>query len=165
MKKILLLTVAVFLLFAALASCGEKAEEAGSGETTAAALPEGTLYENDRFSVTVAKGWEYMDIDGGVQIYKMSGEVVQIYIRGSNMADTEPKSQIESQSQQYGGTAPQEVDKWGKSWWTTSYTAMEMEQLKYLRIEGGQLVSVAAAAKDVEADADIMGMLESVAFK
>ena len=125
----------------------------------------GELFETDRFSIVVAEDWEVMEIDGGVQIYKMSGEAVQIYFRGSNMSETEPQVQAESQANQYNGTTPELVERWGKTWWTTLYTAMNMEQLKYLRIENGQLVSVAAAAKDIAGNAEIQGMLESITFK
>ncbi len=172
MKKRYVLAVLALTLVILLAGCAGKTESPESGKDAPAAgtaAPEsgikGELFESDKFSITVAKGWEKMDIDGGVQIYKMSGEAVQVYIRGMNMSDTEAKSQAESQSKQYSGTAPEEVERWGKSWWTTTYTAMDLEQLKYLRIESGQLVSVSAAAKDIAGDSDIQGMLESLTFK
>jgi len=178
MKKYSTFIIIVLSLLIVLSGCA--GNPAGQTETTktettpsgsaassaaAAGSIEGELYESDKFSITVAKGWEVMDIDGGVQIYKMSGEAVQIYFRGSNMSETEPKTQAESQAKQYDGTTPQEVERWGKSWWTTTYAAMDMEQLKYLRIEAGQLVSVSAAAKDIAGNSDITGMLDSITFK
>ena len=178
MKKHLIFILIVLSLLIVFSGCAgnpagqteppktETAPSATAAQSTAAAGSiEGELYESDKFSITVAKGWEAMDIDGGVQIYKNSGEAVQVYFRGSNMSETEPKTQAESQAKQYNGTTPQEVERWGKSWWTTTYSAMDMEQLKYLRIEAGQLVSVAAAAKDIEGNSDILGMLESITFK
>lgn len=178
MRKYFVFIVAVLSLLIAFSGCAgnpagkteqSKAEAAPSDSAApseaAAESIEGELYESEKFSIIVAKDWEAMDIDGGVQIYKMSGEAVQIYFRGSNMSETEPQTQTESQSKQYNGTSPEEVERWGKRWWTTTYTAMDLEQLKYLRIEAGQLVSVAAAAKDIESDSDILGMLESITFK
>lgn len=177
MKKSLILTVIFVVLLVMLSGCAGKAAgqtaaanpqttSPGSAEPSAATSSlAGELYESDKFTITVANGWEAMDIDGGVQIYKMSGEAVQVYFRGSNMSETEPKTQAESQAKQYNGTDPQEVERWGKSWWTTTYTAMDMEQLKYLRIEAGQLVSVSAAGQDIAGNPDIQGMLESIVFK
>jgi hypothetical protein len=178
MKKFLILTFIALSLLAIFSGCA--GNPAGKSEPpNAVAVPsgspaqsaeaadsiEGEPFDSDKFSIIIAKDWELMDIDGGVQLYKMSGEAVQVYFRGSNMSETEAKSQAESQAKQYGGTTPQEVEKWGNSWWTTTYTAMDLEQLKYLRIEGGQLVSVSAAAKDIESNSDIQGMLESLTFK
>lgn len=177
MKKHLIVSCIIVALLLAICGCAgspaaqpeppetEPAQAAAAQPSAPAEAAKGELYETDRFSIAVAKGWEVMEIDGGVQIYKMSGEAVQVYVRGSNMSDTEAKSQAESQAKQYNGAAPQEVEKWGKSWWTTTYTAMDLEQLKYLRIEDGQLVSVSAAAKNIAGDADISVMLESIAFK
>lgn len=178
MKKYLVISIILLSLLIVFSGCAgnpagqteppktEAAPSDSAAQSAAAAGSiKGELYEADKFSIIVSEGWEVMDIDGGVQIYKMSGEAVQIYIRGSNMSETEPKTQAESQAKQYNGTSPQEVERWGKSWWTTTYTAMDMEQLKYLRIEAGQLVSVAAAAKDIENNSDILGMLESITFK
>jgi hypothetical protein len=141
------------------------AETDAPEESTPAPSAEGAVFENDRFSITIAEGWDSMEIDGGGQIYKMSGEAVQVYFRGSNMSDTEPQVQTQGLAENYGGTEPQEVEKWGKTVWTTTYTANDLQQVTYLRIEEGMLVSVAAAAKDIAANADITAMLDSIVFK
>ncbi len=174
-RKIILFSIALVMIFIFGACSGSQtAKEAESsvtkstaqaGEVTNKPAPEGEKFENEKFAVTIAKGWESMDIDGGVQIYKNSGEGVRIYFRGSNMSDTESKSQSESLAKQYGGEAPKKVEKWGKEFWMTTYTAMDLEQLSYLRIEDGVMLSVGAASKDIKNNKDIMAMLESITFK
>ncbi len=178
MKRYFILSIIALSLFLAFSGCADnpagKAEPSKTDTTPSASAaqtaeaagePVAEVYESEKFSITVAEGWDYMDVDGGVQIYKMSGAAVQVYFRGFNMSDTEPKTQAESQARLYNGTDPQEVERWGKSWWTTTYIAIDLQQLKYLRLEAGQLVSVAAAAKDIEGNADIQAMLESLTFK
>ena len=178
MKKYIIYTVVAVSLLLMLFGCagnpdgktsapdaGEAASDVGEQPAETEAPAVGEVHETDRFSITVPEGWEVMEIVGGLQIYKMSGEAVRVYISGENMSETEPQTQAESLAGQYSGTEPQEVEMWGESWWTTTYTAMDMEQLTYMRIEDGQMVSVAAAAKDIGGDSDIQAMLASISFK
>ena len=170
-RRVILFALSCIIAFA-LGACGDSRSQEQTAVPSVPAdegmpkpMVEGEKFENDKFSITIANGWESMDIEGGVQIYKMSGEAVQVYFRGYNMSESEAESQSKGHAEQYGGTTPQEVEKWGKKFWTTTYTAMDLEQLSYLRIEDGVLISVSAAAKEIESNTDIIGMLESITFK
>jgi hypothetical protein len=133
---------------------------------TVAAKTEGEPFETANFSLIVPKGWEKMDVDGGVQLYKTSGEVVEVHFRGSNMSADEAKSQVESTASQYGGTTPQEVDFLGKKFWTTSFTSSaNVPQVTYLTIEAGVMISVKAGGPGYEDNAEFKAILDSIVFK
>jgi hypothetical protein len=172
-RKILIIAfiVTMMISFCACsqpASGSEAAQSASPAkveESKIAAAPEGEKFETDQFSVIIPKGWEKMEVDGGVQIYKMSGEIVEVHFRGSNQTEESAKQQAQSNADQYKGTAPQEVEKWGKKFWATTFTASGVEQTSFLRIEDGVMIAVKAAGKDHMNNKEITGILDTIAFK
>lgn len=184
MQRKIALLVACILLAAALGACkgtdGTVPSTAGTraaADTEAAAEEvaeegealqpsiEGETFETDRLSVTVPTGWESVAIDGGVQLYKQSGEIVEVYIRGYNQSGDWARQQAQSMADMYDGTEPRQVDKWGKTFWNTAFTAAGISQASYLCIENGETVAVKVAGPDYENDAETLGILESIRFK
>ena len=81
MRKIFIVAIIVMLLLAS--GCGgakESPQSVSDDSEKAQQAPavKGETYETERFSLTVPEGWSVMDVDGGVQLYKMSGEVFEM---------------------------------------------------------------------------------------
>jgi hypothetical protein len=175
MKKYLACITALSLSLMLLAGCGapgvtpagsSAAASAKPAEATAAPKAQGTLFETDKFSLMVPEGWEKMDVDGGVQLYKTSGEVIEVHFRGSNMNQDEAQRQVESTASQYNGTAAKEVDFLGRKFWTTSFTSgAGVPQVTYLAIEDGVMLSVKAGGPAYDTNPEFQAILESIVFK
>lgn len=127
-------------------------------------LIEGAHYAADKFSLTVPKGWEIMDVEGGYQLYKMSGEIIEVHTRGSNQSEDHAKQQVERTASQYNGTPPAEVDFLGAKFWTTTFTASGVEQVTYLRIEDGVLFSVKFGGPDYATNPEFQAILSNIVF-
>jgi len=134
-------------------------------ESSKSAEPKGKTVEKDTFFILVPEGWEVMDVDGGVQIYKMSGEVFELHFRGYNMNDTEAKQQAESMAKQYNGTEPKQIDLLGKQFWTTSFTANGVPQVTNLCMQDGVMLSVKYGGPNYESNPDFKTILDSVKLK
>jgi len=142
MKKMLFVLMAVAMLAVSLAACGGGGEDAVTepeGAEPAAAGYAGETLETENFSIVVPDGWEYMEVDGGLQIYKSSGEVMEVHYRGFNQGENHGKLQVESTAGSYGGTAVTEVELLGKTFWYTEYTANNQPQVFYALIEDGAI--------------------------
>jgi hypothetical protein len=175
MKKIsnLVIILALFLL---VSGCSGKTAgntgAAASGAGTQAAEPvaseapalKGEVHKADKFSITVPKGWEVMDVEGGVQLYKMSGEIIEVHYRGSNQTEDSAKQQAESNASLYSGTTPQEVELLGKKFWATTFTASGVKQTSYLRIEDGVMLSIKCAGPNFETSSEFKAILDSIVF-
>jgi hypothetical protein len=142
MKKMLVVLTVVALLAVSLAACGgggDGAPDENGGSAPVAAAYAGETFETDNFSIVVPDGWEYMEVDGGLQIYKASGEVLEVHYRGFNQGENHGKLQVESIAGSYGGTEVQEVELLGKTFWYTEYTANNKPQVFYALIEDGAM--------------------------
>lgn len=180
MKKFLVLFV-IFMMLATLVIGCANDEDSGAGETKdpdevsetengateepAAEAIAGEKYETDNFSIVVPDGWEVMDVEGGVQLYKMSGEVFEVHFRGSGQSEGHVEQQTEFTAENYEGTTPEEVDLLGKRFWTTSYTAAGVPQVSYITIENGVMISVKYGGPDYQDNPDFEGILNSIVFK
>ncbi len=185
MKKILLIVVAASLLIIAAVGCASQPSnetnsvmpEGVDGQTAAltenevidaeesGAMLEGTSYESDSFSIIVPDGWEVMDVDGGVQLYKTSGEIIEVHYRGSNQGDDHAKQQVENLYEQYSGTTPVETELLGKTFWKTTFTTSGVYQTSYMRMENGEMLSVKLAGANHENDPEFEAIVNSVVFK
>ena len=125
----------------------------------------GTVFDAERFTIVVPEGWEFMDVEGGLQIYKMSGEVIEVHYRGSNQIAEAAKQQAEYLSEMYKGTEPKEVDLLGKKFWMTSFTAAEQDQTSYLRMEDGVMFAIKCAEGNYETAQEFEAILNSIVFK
>lgn len=179
MKKIgiYLFTLSLFLLISGCSdNSGGEPSAAGtptgspeaSPQVSEAAAPEagsleGDPYSAEKFTITVPDGWEVMDVDGGVQLYKMSGEIIEVHFRGENQGEDHAKQQAESNASMYSGTTPEEVELLGKMFWATTFTASGVEQTSYLRMEDGVLLSIKCAKGNYETP-DYAAIIDSIVF-
>jgi len=167
MKKTLaLILAAMFILFAFAACGGEKDDKATkAGDTTMAAAVDGTKIETAKFSIVVPKGWEKMDVEGGFQLYKASGEMVQVSFAGFNQGETHAKLQVEGQVKAYGGTPAKESDLLGKKFWNTTFTTNGVKQVFNACIEDGVMISVKYGGPNLDTNADYMKIVNSIVWK
>lgn len=174
MKKIsaLLFALALFLLVSGCSGNTNTSKPdstpdtaADSNETTSSeiTLLEGDSHKYDKFSITAPEGWETMDVQGGIQLYKMSGEIIEVHFRGENQTEDHAKQQAESLASQYSGTTPTETELLGKTFWTTTFTASGVEQTSYLRMEDGVLLSIKCAKGNYETP-EYAAIIESIVF-
>jgi hypothetical protein len=176
MNKYRVMTVVVLALFLLITGCSSKsgttkteasasvAQISGTTSPEKTAL-EGSTFETDKFSITVPKGWESMEVDGGVQLYKMSGEIIEVHYRGMNQNEGDDKQQVESVASQYSGTTPAEVELLGKTFWSTTYTASGVKQVSNLRIEDGVMLSIKCAGPGFDTNPEFTAILDSIVFK
>lgn len=168
MKKTLALILAAMFILFAFAACGgetdEKDKTTKAGDTTAAAV-QGTKIETAKFSMVVPDGWEKMDVDGGYQLYKMSGEIVEVHFRGFNQGETHAKLQVEGQAKSFSGSEAKEIDLLGKKFWNTTYTANGVKQVFNACIEDGVMISVKYGGPNLDTNPDYMKIVNSVVWK
>ena len=174
MKKHIAWIAGVLLMACALSACAggavnddaagaEQSESAPASE--AASAPAGETFETDDFSLAVPDGWEVMEVDGGVQLYQMSGEVFEVHFRGYNMNGEEAEQQVKSMAEQYDGTTPKEMELLDKRFWTTEFTASGVPQVTNLCIEDGVMISVKYGGPDYDTNPDFSMILDSIVFK
>jgi hypothetical protein len=180
MKKIgiLLFVMALFLLGSgcsgdsSVKTTATQTPSAETGSTAQASEPaapetaslQGETYSADKFSIIVPAGWEVMDVDGGVQLYKSSGEIIEVHFRGENQSEDHAKQQVEENASTYSGTEPKETELMGKKYWTTTFTASGVEQTSYLRMEDGVMLSIKCAKGNYESDPEYAAILDSIVF-
>lgn len=127
--------------------------------------PAGGVAEYSAFTVRIEEGWETMDIIGGVQIFKTSGEMLQIQVDGDGVAREEDIPLLENVNENYNGSGVREEELLGCSFHTISYTVSGVSQCLYTAVLGGKLVKIQATGLSYDALPDIEKMVESVVFK
>jgi len=170
MKKTLALILAAMFILLAFAACGgektdDKDKTTKAGENTTAAAVQGVKIETDKFSMVVPDGWEKMDVDGGFQLYKMSGEIVEVHFRGFNQGATHAKLQVEGQAKAYSGTEAKEIELLGKTFWNTTITVNNVPQVFNACIEDGVMISVKYGGPNLDTNPDYMKIVNSVEWK
>ncbi|NLX93353.1 MAG: hypothetical protein GXZ02_05750 [Clostridiales bacterium] len=168
MKKSIALIVAILICVLTLTSCSDKTDDEKStkaGDTTTVALS-GTKVETEKFSLLVPDGWEKMDVDGGLQLYKMSGEVVEVHFRGFNQGETHAKLQVEQQAKSYDGTPAKEIDLLGEKFWSTRYTLNGVDQVLNASMDDeGIMISIKYGGPKLDTNPGYMTIVNSIEFK
>lgn len=168
MKKSIALIVVILICVLTLTSCSDKTDDEKStkaGDTTTVALSSNKV-EAEKFSLLVPDGWEKMDVDGGFQLYKQSGEIVEVHFRGFNQGETHAKLQVEQQAKSYDGTPAKEIDLLGEKFWNTRYTLNGVDQVFNARIDnGGVMISIKYGGPNLDSNAEYMTIVNSIEFK
>jgi hypothetical protein len=165
-KKIGLIIFAMALLVM-LSGCSGGSTPAATTAPVAEATPQtlvGETFTADKFTIAVPAGWESMAVECGVQLYKASGEIIEVHFRGENQTEDSAKQQAESNAKLYSGTTPVEVTLLGKTFWATTFTASGVEQTSYLRIENGVLLSIKCAKGNYETTPEYAAIIDSIIF-
>ena len=167
-KKIIALIVAIFICVLTLTSCSGKADgksTATADETTVAATL-GTKVETDKFSVVVPDGWQKMDVNGGFQLYKDSGEIVEVHFRGFNQAQSRAKDVVEQQATANNGSPAKEIDLLGKKFWNTRYTLNGVDQVLNASMDDeGIMISIKYGGPKLDTNPGYMTIVNSIEFK
>jgi hypothetical protein len=163
MKKTLTITAMILAVF--LAGCAGKTNAALAVLEEPASAPLGGAADYPAFCVTVADGFETMDMIGGVQIYKQTGEMLQIQVDGEGMTQGDDIPILQSVNENYNGSGVREEELLGIDFHAISYTVSGVSQCMYTAVLGGKLVRIQATGESYDALPDIKKMVESVTFK
>ena len=137
MKKIAVLMGVTMLVFFMVACTNtSQPEKVDSGPEASYA---GQTVETENFSILVPDDWQYMEVDGGLQLYKNSGEIIEVHYRGFNQGATHAKLQVENMAKNNKGSTPEEISFLGKTLWHTEFTAADKAQVFNAGIEDGIL--------------------------
>ncbi len=183
MKKSLILIFCLMIILGAVSGCsaplfglfdidinaktGRETTTNGLGDVSKTEKIEGILCEGERFSVLAPKDWEIMEMtySDGFQLYKLSGEVIQIQYAGYNQRDDAAQKDVESFASRYSGTEPKEVEMLGKTFWMTIYEFNGAEQTLYARMEDGVKLTIQTAKGNYENNAAFRAIIDTVEFK
>lgn len=162
-KRILGLAMAVSLAAALLTGCGGSAPQGGSGNGTEPKTEaiKGETMETDHFTMTVATGYNKMDISGGIQAYQGSN-AIEVWVRPSTQNAEEEAGKFAAD---YDGTAPEQVELFGLTFYTTTFTASGYDQTKYVAVSDGNRIEIGITGADHENNKELQGMLNSISFK
>lgn len=164
MKKSFVTAILFIFIMVLLVSCGDSAEKPKDNDGTASDV-KGETISTEKFTILKIDGWEYMEVDGGFQIYKASGEILQIQILGNNVSEEEDKALLESFANSYSGTALTQVDLLGMKFYMTSAEVSGVKQAYYSAVKNGEQVKIQATGLSYDENSDIKAMVESIEFK
>lgn len=160
--------IIAFILFIALAAalmtgCGSSAPQGGSGNGTEPKTEtiKGEPMETDHFTMTVATGYNKMDISGGIQAYQGSN-AIEVWVRPSTQ---DSQKEAEKFAADYDGTDPEQVELFGLTFYTTTYTYSGSYQTKYIAVSDGNRIEIGITGADHENNKELQGMLGSISFK
>lgn len=160
---ILLLCFCTLLLCACAANTGKPDAQDAPEQAENAPAADGDVIETDGFTVTAAKGWEKMDIPGGVQLYKGS-LIYQVSVTGMNVTPEEDLAGLQSLKDQYGGEI-EEVEMLGLTFYRLYYTAASVDQVFYSAVKDGEQIHIQIGGSGFADNADIAAMLDSLELK
>lgn len=161
MKKVIVSVFCLSLLGVLLVGCG-----GGEAEAPAPAPIEGEELTAEKFTITKLDGWDYMEVEGGFQIYRLStNDILQLQVLGSNVTEDEDKAMLETFSTNYSGTPVEEAELLGMKFYVTRVFFNEIEQAFYSTVLDGQQVKLQVTGKDYQSNAEIATMVSSIVFK
>ena len=163
MKRIVGLALVISLAAALLAGCGSPVPQGGSGNGTEPKTEavKGETVETEHFTMTVATGYNKMDISGGIQAYQGSN-AIEVWVRPSTQ---DAEKEAEKFAAGYDGTAPKQVELFGLTFYTTTFTASGSYQTKYVAVSDGNRIEIGITGADHENNKELQGMLNSINFK
>lgn len=162
-KRIVGLALVIALAAVLLAGCGSPAPQGGSGNGTEPKTEavKGVAVETERFTMTVATGYNKMDIDGGIQAYQGSN-AIEVWVRPSTQDAEEEAGKFAAD---YDGTTPEQLELFGLIFYKTMYTYSGSEQTKYIAVSDGNRIEIGITGADHENNKELQGMLNSISLK
>lgn len=163
MKRIVGLALVIALGAALLAGCGSPATqgESGNGKEPKTEAVKGEAVETEHFTMTVATGYNKMDISGGIQAYQGSN-AIEVWVRPSTQ---DAEKEAEKFAADYDGTGPEQLELFGLTFYTTTFTASGSYQTKYVAVSDGNRIEIGITGADHENNKELQGMLNSINFK
>lgn len=162
-KRIIAFILVIALAAALLTGCGGSAPQGGSGNGTEPKTEavKGETVETDHFTVTVATGYNKMDISSGIQAYQGSN-AIEVWVRPSTQ---DAEKEAAKFAADYDGTDPEQVELFGLTFYTTTFTASGYDQTKYVAVSDGNRIEIGITGADHENNKELQGMLNSISFK
>ena len=155
-----------WLITALLCMCVAELGAFGAGAGAQAeqpAAPAGDVIDAGKFTVEAPKGWERLDIDGGVQLYKGS-LIFQMKVSGQNVTPEEDLALLQSLADQYDGEV-EETELLGLAFYRLYYTAAGDDQVYYSAVKDGEQIHIQLGGSDFADSAELAAMLSSVQLK
>ena len=185
MKRIAALFLGIIFILVLISGCSGKSGDAPKADTPAVqevqeepsgaevkeepagASLEGELCETERFSIIAPKEWKVLELppSAGFQLYKSSGEAIQVQYTGSNQNDEAAKREAERFAKDKSGTEPVEVEILGKKFWATTFEYDGAEQAFYGRMEDGVMLSIQTSKGNYENTKEYADIINSIVFK
>ncbi len=170
LNGIAIVVVVTLMALLMLAGCGSDSDSGAAGEPAEEAQPavptvKGERYETETVSMVVADGWDVMDISGGLQAYLGISKAVEVWVRGSGLADDAAKKSMENFAANYDGTDVEEMELFGLPFYATSFEFSGMQQTKYGAVKDGKQIEITLAGENHLDDEQIMGMFYSIELK
>ena len=168
---ILVVIVAISGMFL-IAGCEEAKETAADAKeaaevTVAESTLKGEVYENSKFSITVADGWIISyKTDNSVWL-NTEDEVFGIIVEISrnNVTEADIKSEVEELIKSKNGTPLEEVTILGVKFFKTSVIDGSLDQTAYIGVRNGERVSIVLAGKGHQNNVEMKAMMGSIKFK
>lgn len=162
-KRILAFILVITLAAALLTGCDSPAPQDGNGNGTEpnTEAVKGETVETDHFTMTVATGYNKMDINGGIQAYQGSN-AIEVWVRPSTQ---NAEKEAEKFAADYNGTTPTQAELFGLTFYTTTFTASGSYQTKYVAVSDGNRIEIGITGPDHENNKELQGMLNSISFK
>lgn len=170
LKWVVFAIVVTFMAVLLLTGCGSDSgspADGGAGEEAAQDIPtiDGERYETDTVSMIIADGWDVMDISGGLQAYQGISKAVEVWVRGSGLAEDAGQKSIKNFASSYDGTEVEEIELFGLTFHKTTFVFSGMEQTKFGAVKDGQQIEISLAGENHLDDDEIMGMFYSITLK
>jgi len=167
MKRIIGLILTAIILVLSLTSCGLNPDDKNKNkDTTTPTASAGKRVQAEKFSIVVPDDWKGTVIDGGFQIYKTSGEVVEVYFRGAKQSKNYAKQQVEAKAKAYSGTKAKEIGLLGKMFWNTTYTANGITQVfDACIVKGGVMISIKYGGPSLGSNPEYLEIVNSIVWK
>lgn len=184
MKRALILFLGVLLIVALVLGCSNKSGDvpkadtptkseepkeapAASPEAPAASTLAGELCEAEKFTIIAPDGWKILEFPNaeGYQLYKSSGEAIQVLFAGSNQNEAAAKNEAERFAETESGTEPVEIEMLGKKFWVTTFEFGGAEQTYYGCIEDGVKLTIQTTKGNYENNAEYASILDTIVFK
>jgi len=162
MKKTFLILAFLTGLIVLLACCGDKGTTGEPGNLT------GKAYDCKYFTMTLAAGWDAgPPTFGMVNVLPLGKISPGLYFKfeGDGNAAGTAEASIASMIQNYGGSPMEDTVIAGTVFKTTTYTYNNMTQTMHVAYRNGTKITVTIEGAGAGDNADIKGMLATVALK
>jgi hypothetical protein len=168
---LLVLSAAVIIT---LVFCG--GEKAAKQTDTAADVPaaaeqpsaEGTAYDCQYFSLTLAEGWEASPLNMGMVNVLPKGKTspgLYFKFEGNGNAAGTAEASIESMIKNYGGSPMESTTIAGVEFKTTTYAYSGMTQTMHVAFRDGTKITITIEGAGAKDNPDIQAMLASLKLK
>ncbi len=125
---------------------------------------QGNLHETEYFNITIAEGFNTLEIQGGVQASR-GRDAMEVWVRGHNLNESTAENQAKTLARNYYGSEPEVVQMLDLTFYCTSFEAYNLPQTICTAIKEGMQVQVGITGKNHAENAKLQGMVKSISMK